>query len=351
MAYTTGAATDMGDLLTKLDAFLTGTPSSTVLGGYTQDDFDDGATTSTEGFAAWHKGSTGSGLWISMRWQADAPNNLAIYQALGHTASNDPGTHPDDSGNGYNTTTAYTDSLLDDERCCNDVGDGPFVSYHFFGDATLDYCYVVVEIASERFRHFGWGNLEKFNDWTGGEFCFGHYAREGTNNTPVQSTTTVLLDGLANSTSSTARRAATIHAEGLPNQGGSEKWLIHLGGAADLDSADRTDRAGETKRVTFGGARGGPIAHSLAQFQSDVATGHIPMYPMGIFLRDFTNEYIYILGKMPDVVGIDIKNFAAGQEITSGSDTWVVFPQAKRTEDNVTDRTYYQGFAYRKVTA
>jgi hypothetical protein len=340
MAYSTGSATDLGDLLTKLDTFL-------VANGWTQDDFDDGASVAAEGFANWTKNT----MSVGFKWVANAPNNMSIHQATAHTPAAFPGAHVNDSGNGFNSAFG-TDAQLDDERCVNDIGDGPFVSYHFFEqDASPAYVYVVVEIESEVFRHFGWGELNKFNDWTGGEFCFGHFAREGTNNNGVQTTSTCFLDGIFTSTGTTAKRAATIRAEGFPMQGGAEKWLIHIGGTSILDSADRLDTAGEIKRVSFGGSRGGPIAVGMGQFRSDIATGHIPMYPMVAFLRDFTSEFSYVLGSVPDIRGLDIRNFAAGQEITIGSDTWVVFPQTRRTEVNVNDRSYYQGFAYKKVTA
>lgn len=339
MAYQTGSATDLGDLLSTLDTFL-------VANGWTQDDFDDGASVASQGFAQWNKNS----MHIGMKWVANSPNNLSLHQALGNGGAVFPGAHTDDSGNGYNAAFG-SDAQLDDERCVNDIGDGPFLSYHFFeNDASPAYVHVVVEIESETYRHFGWGEMSKFNDWTGGEYCYGHFAFESTNADAVETTATVFCDGLFNSTGTTARRAATIHAEGLPMQGGSEKWLIAIGGATALDSADRTDSAGETKRVVFGGARSGPVAHALGQGRSDVSTGHVPLVPMSLFVRDFTNDYVYYLGELPDVRHVDMRNFSAAQEVTIGSDTWVLFPQVRRTETNVVGRTFYSGFAYKKVT-
>ena len=341
MAYSTGSATDLGDLLSKLDTFM-------VANGWTQDDFDDGVSTASEGFANWTKNT----MSIGMKWVASAPNNLSLHQALAYSGSGFPGTHTNDSGNGYNAAFG-SDALLDDERCVNDIGDGPFVSYHFFEqDSGPAYVHVVVEIESEVFRHFGWGEMEKFNDWTGGEYCFGHFQDEATNGSGVDTQTWVGMDGLQASVGTTSRRSATIHAEGLPHQGASEKWLQHSGGVTSFASqANWTDSAGESKRISFGGFRAGPVAFPLGDFQSDVATGHIPMYPWAIFTRDFTSSFAYFLGNIPDIRGIDMTNFAPGQEVTVGSDVWVVFPSARRTEDNVVNRTYYQGIAYKKVTA
>tara|TARA_R110002153_G_scaffold54447_4_gene151674 strand:- start:1081 stop:2106 length:1026 start_codon:yes stop_codon:yes gene_type:complete len=341
MAYSTGSATDLGDLLSKLDVFL-------VANGWTQDDFDDGATTAAEGFANWTKNT----MSIGMKWIANSPNNVSLHQALSYSGSGFPGTHTDDSGNGYNAAFG-TDALLDDERCINDMGDGPFVSYHFFEqDASPAYVHVVVEIASETFRHFGWGEMEKFNDWTGGEYCYGHFADEATNSTATDISAFVLFDGIQTSTGPTTRRSATIHAEGWAHQiAAGEKWMQHLGGRTSDEDSDDTDSAGEFKRITFGGYRGGPVAYSLGSFRSDVATGHIPMYPLAIFARDYANDFGFFMGNIPDIRGIDIFNFAPAQEVTIGSDVWVLFPQVRRTEDNVVGRTYYGGVAYKKVTA
>ena len=53
---------------------------------------------------------------------------------------------------------------------------------------------------------------------------------------------------------------------------------------------------------------------------------------------------------MPDARGINIRNFASKQEVTVGSDTWVLFPISKRTTAASTDTSYYSGVAYKKVT-
>lgn len=342
MAYSTGSATDLGDLLTKLDVFM-------VANGWTQDDFDDGATSASQGYAQWHKND----MHVGVKWVANDPIDMSIHQALGNGGSVFPGAHTDDSGNGYNAAFG-NNSSLDDERCVNKIGDGPFVSYHFFEqDASPAYVHVVVETQNEVFRHFGWGEMEKFNDWTGGEYAYGCYIEEGTGSSPNDTGHWLFFDGIQASTNSQTKRNATIHAEGLPHQGASEKWLHHSGGLTNDPSSDSDfdDTAGNTKRITFGGFRGGPTAYLMGQFRSDVATGHIPIYPLAIFTYDFSNNFCYFLGNIPDIRGIEVFNFAPGQEVTIGSDVWVVFPTARRTEDSVENRTYYQGVCYKKVTA
>ena len=350
MAYTTGSATNLDDLLDKLNTFMTGTPSTSIVGGWVRDDVNLGVADAAQGYMIWSKGT----LNIGVKWVHNAPNNMSIHQATAYAASGFPGAQTNDSGNGYNAAFG-TDAALEGERCVNTIGDGPFESYHFFGDATLNYVHVVVQTESEVFRHFGFGDLEKFNDWTGGEYCYGHWQYEtvGTNSHAIYGKTTCFLDGLFDDTTN-GFRAATVRATGLPHQGGSEMWLQCLGGVnpATWDPTDFPDTATFDKQQCSGGFRAGPVAWPLGQWRSDVATGHIPMYQFAVFTMGTVTATLsaYFLGNVPDIRGIEIFNFAAEQEVTIGSDTWVIFPMARRTADNVLNRTYYGGVAYRKVT-
>jgi len=345
MAYETSTASGMGDLLSKLSTFA-------VANGWTEDHIDDGVTVSTEGIFALSKGD----VYVSMKYAADSPNHMSLHQALGFiNTSTDPGDHTDDSGNGYNGASPYADASLDDERCVNDLGDGPYPSYHFFEkDSSPAYIHVVVQQETDVYRHFGFGTLDKFNDWTGGEYCYGHYHATGTSGltaTGVSTGHSVLLDGLNAISSATARRCATIHAESLPGQGGSEKWLQVCGLTSMTNSANWTDSAGEDKQVCSGGFRAGIVAPHLGNFVVDPTTGFLPTYAIEPVYVDATNSFAYPLGQLPDVLGISMHNLTPGQEITLGADTYVVFPAGRRGTALLDWRTYYQGIAYKKVTA
>lgn len=345
MAYQTGSATSMIDLLTKLSVFA-------VANGWTEDELDNGAGVAGEGRFALSKNN----IFVSFKWNATTPLHLSVHQATAYSGANHPGEHTNDSGNGYNDASGrYSNTNLLTERCVSDLGDGPFPSYYFFeNDASPAYLHVVVEKSSQTFRHFGMGEMEKFNDWTGGEYAYGHYHLEttGVNNIQGNNGNSCLLDGFFQTTGSgTAKRAATIRAEGFPHQGGSEKWLQCGGYTTFTSEANWRDTAGNIKRVANGGFRAGPLAYSIGQFSSNVTTGHIPLYALGLFLRDFTNSFVYFLGTVPDIRGVHLLELAAKQEVTIGSDTWVMFPTARRTNTDVENRTNFQGIAYKKVTA
>ena len=361
MAYTSGSAATWGAVMSALDTFMTGTPGSTVLGGFTQDDYDDGATTASEGYAAWHKDS----LYVGVKWIANDPQYMSIHQATGYTAGQYPGDHTGDSGNGYNDTVgsgtvfgvngSTGSSSLGSFRCINGIDETSPFNYYFFGDDTAEtYVHVVVEVATDTYRHFGWGNMDKFHDWTGGEYCYGHFQEEATNTTEGTDTgCQISFDGLSTTNvTSLQRRYATMRVTGFGHQDVGEVYM-QMGGSRTSDEGTHdTDTAGNYKRLMFGGFRGGPIAYLLGPYRADVATGHIPMYPFTVFARDYTtgDEKFYLMGKIPDTRGIDIYNFSPAQEVTIGSDTWQIFPASRRTEDAVEGRTYYQGIAYKKIT-
>ena len=103
----------------------------------------------------------------------------------------------------------------------------------------------------------------------------------------------------------------------------------------------------------FGGFRSG-WQSAFADLRASAATGYIPMYPFEIWTHDHGvvdgNRGVYYMGSVPDIRGVDIFNFSPEQEVTVGSDVWIFFPASRRTEDNIVNRTFYQGVAYKKIT-
>jgi len=148
--FETGTATGIADLLTKLGTFATA-----VAGVWVQDQLD-----TVGGSFALHKSTGGVEIWVSFRWDVATPQHLSVHQALGYTGGNQPGNHPNDSGNGYNANTSHVDTSLALERHVSDLGTGPFPSYFFFEDN--HYIHVVVEIVTDEFRHFGFGLLNPY---------------------------------------------------------------------------------------------------------------------------------------------------------------------------------------------
>lgn len=316
MAFQTGTATSLANLISTLDTFLTSN-------GWTQDQAD-----AAGGKYAWNKNSQ----YVQVRWDTGSPNNLGVYQSLAFDGTGtDPGNHTDDDGNGEVTGT---DANFPSGRYV-EITNGSSMEYWFFeNDANPHYVHIVLETGTNVYVHFGFGVLDKVGDWTGGEYAYGHNVNSDSNK---DTRNTYLLDGLKRL--GTAKHAATLHLEGFPDQAVAEKWGQIWGTSS---TTPPTDRAGEAKCFIQGGYRGGLQAAPFGFQAANAASGLVAMYPIVLYLVD--NSKIYLLGQMADVRGVSMKLFAPEQEITIGSDTWVVFPPNEKNSSS------NQGIAYKKVT-
>lgn len=333
MTFQTGAATDMVDLLSKLSTFATSTH-----GGWTQ-----GYLNTTNGWFELSKGS----LSVSFKWVPSSPQHLSVHQATAFVnTSTAPGKHTGDSNIGFNTTdTGYSNSNLTSERCVHELGDGPFPNYWFFADdVDNDYIHVVVESESTVFRHFGFGTLNKVGDnWTGGEYAYGHYKVQNTStNLAFNGTSnTFLLDD-----TSINDIGGTVRVSGIPNQAAGSKYGVCYASTGTLSSSDQD---GDPHSQIVGGARGA-LFKDFRTLSAGTGALHVPLIPIHVVLNDRTNKHLYLLGTQPDVFGMNIENFTPGAEFSIGSDTYIAFPAAQKTESATVNRTYHGGFAYRKVS-
>ena len=334
MTYETGTAVDLEDLLSKLNTFAVTTHGGGWAGYSTNPD-------ATNGWFELHKGS----LSFSAKYPVgETPVHMSAHQATGFVNdSTAPGKHTADSGNGYNAgDTGHTNANLDDERHVSDIGDGPFPTYRFFADDSPDYIHVAVEAETGRFRHFGFGNLEKLGDnWTGGEYVFAQFHDSSTSASPTLASHTCLLDALT----TTADRAATLRIGGLANIGAAV-WGVSAG---IVSASLGTDTAGNVRRQIHGGYRGGVTAKGLGSIIGTNSSGVVGLYPITAWYRDPNNARVQYLGHMPDVRGFNIRNFEPGEELVIGTDTWVLLPLSTKTLASVAGRSLYSGIAYKKV--
>lgn len=344
MAFLDTTTSSLSDLLDKLNTFL----GTTVGTWSTFRDAPNGE------FAA---RKTGSGFDIGFACQHDtaSPNSLGIYHFHGAAINtgNAMWAQNDDSGNGAASTSEA--SLALSRRVV--IGNTPLRMWVFEDD---HYFHAVVQTSTVTYRHFGAGLLTKYNDYTGGEYVYGHRQDNlfSGNNSFIVGNNTYLLSGQLRDTTpgilNAEDYAATIHVEGLDNQPGSGKYAVCMGtqGSTNLGQ----DRQGTPQdRIHFlGGFGGGPFERALSQYRGTKQRALNPMRPILPFYWNRTTDNIYgPMGEMPDVRGVNIKNFTAGEEVVIGSDTWVLFPISRNDgTDTVsgTTRTGYQGIAYKKVT-
>lgn len=340
MAYENATASSFTDLFDKLATFATAN-------GWTKNE-PAGLTSDRVFFSK-------NNVYVSFRWVTVSPTAVAIYQATGYTAGPAPGSQANDSGNGYVPGT-FTDANVKTSRCAYMTNSS--MTYWFFeNDSSPAYIHVVVTIdgtASNKFSHFGFGELVKQGTWTGGEYVYGHYYRTSAIGSGICSTdegSTWLLDGGLGSTTPTTWRtyAATLRMESLPGQAASTRWGLCYGG-----DTPGTDRGGNVRYNIQGGFRAGPVAATFGRFQTSQTTGLTAMYPINVYYdRGVVSSarQWYPLGYMADVRATDMTNYSEAQELTVGADTWVVFPASYKTATLAASSTAFTGIAYKKVTA
>lgn len=337
MANSSGTAADWDALVTALDTFA-------VANGWTQDEITLGDR------YALHKNN----VYVSMRWNTADPTNVAMFQALGWTSSTLPGNHPDDSG-----TPGTIDATPDnDDRGLGDLPGGPY-DYFFFADpgGPQEYIHVVLSASDGTYRHFGFGELDKFPNqsaWTGGEYLYGTNWREST--TLLQNTVPYgIFDGYYLS-SSPGNITATIHVEGLTGdyhrQDAATKWAA-VGGT--FFTSGNTDRAGNPRSSVIGAVRGGPVPYSWSWVVDNGVSDLNPIIPMHLWLaRNSENGPRHIqkaaclLGQAPDMGTMNIRNFVEGEEKTIDGDVWKFFPLVLKANSGV-NHTKNLGIAYKKI--
>lgn len=335
MAYETGSLDDTEDLIEKLFTFATGLTTTP----WTQDRLD-----LSDKEASLHRGD----VYVHFKWDTTIGKNIGLYQSLGYVSAGTAlDSHTHDSGNGLATIAAVAPTT---ERRCAFYNAGPYTAYHFFaGEGSNPYIHVVVEEAPGIFRHaFGFGNINKFNNWTGGEYLYGMYWYDNASyvDRPMSGQHTLLLDGEHVTYGSTQ---ATMHLEGIPNGPANHRWGLFQNGAVTGNDGD-----GNSRCQLYGCVRGGPWVRELSWIRASQLNSYKVLIPITVFYRDTadTPDELLMLGQMEDVAVVNIGNLSPGEEITVGSDTWKVFPWCRKQKlDAGTQESWHAGLAYKKITA
>src|SRR5690606_30071821 len=127
--------------------------------------------------------------FMAFRARGVASSGLAMFPGSGFDAATPcydqpggPGCYPnvlagaaDFITSGFNGGTGGSFPLR--APMLNELPTTPFLQHHLFAPPDGRYCYAAIQIATRRWRHFWFGNLDKFGGpaaFVGGEFCFGH---------------------------------------------------------------------------------------------------------------------------------------------------------------------------------
>lgn len=353
--YTTSTTSSVADFMTQLASFVVttmGWTGETVTGGTVTNGVDLAA-----GVAGWSIAAAGTNtndIQVAFQWDTASPNNLGIYQynhasgAGNFNNANAPYAQATDSGSGQQTTT---DSSLDDARYV-ELTSAPLQFWAFASSTPAKYVYVVVEISAGEYRHFGFGELLKFNDWDGGAFAYGWKHNTSASNMAVQATSYYLLDGYFRQTAQ-QDHMATINVENLPNQVASGMWAAVGSVEQHYQYSTGNDRQTSpiARAIMQGGFRQGLGSMYYGPFPASPISGMVPGYPILLTYVDTSlsvDDWYGPMGVMDGVRGVNIDQFAPAEDVTIGSVDWTIFPIKQKSGDSTSGGTGNAGIMYRK---
>lgn len=333
MAFQTGTSTSIENLLQQLSTFL-------QANGWTE----EFANTGDPGTIGFSKNS----IFVSMQYtEATDGGTMAMYQAgaADPSPTTEPWTATDDSGSGEDSTTP---SAFDNERCVN-VFAGPHTGFFFFeNDSGPAYIHVVVEVDAGRYRHFGFGEVDKIGDWSGGEYCYGHRWDQSTSNRIDQPSSGFHNIGM-DSVTFVGNSSATMRVSGYPGEPNvATEWAI-MG-----DTGGGLDTAGVARWRAFGGWRASREFSMWHGFRISLASAFKPLVPCPIELIDIVPapDLARRVGFQADVRMANIGNIEPGQIISISGDDWYFFPWVrKQFLENDTEESWNAGVAYRRENA
>lgn len=233
-------------------------------------------------------------------------NNTDVYLliSVGYDGALAPSAQPNPSG------SAVTNLLA-----------GPYTKLYLFADSSpSNYIHVAVETSGGIFRHMSFGMMDKLGTWTGGTYVDGTYWR---------------LDGQV------AYHWEQQHSALFCS---SSYYPYTICGSIRCDIAEDSVTNGFARlseRFSYRAYTGlfGNQSNSsngdgylTTQFYNRNAAPFSSQVTLGTILADVsrTGGFWSTLGAFPNVRYLNIANFAPGQEITIGTDTWKVFPMLRK---------------------
>ncbi|MGI9277957.1 MAG: hypothetical protein ACR2PT_24310, partial [Endozoicomonas sp.] len=348
MAYETGPANGVDDLLDKLRLFAIGL-------GWTVDRFDTtsvGTGTGTSNNGKWlqlHHADAGYHNRVSDNRIDDVATNsypkpyIHTFGATGvNTGSANYRDQPGASWQVSNkqTTSASFASTTNGLR-------GPFKAYHFFG--TSFYLHVVIEIVAGEYAHLGVGRLDKCGDYQGGEYGYGTSWYYYLNSTSAWSANAHDSDhgqpfDAYSSQTSIYRSVGYLR---LGHGDFNNEWARPYSGSNSTFSTI----SGPGRETSPHSYRRNPYA-TLWNCTPNITNGVSPFIPSLIMFQQ-RDKNCFTAGEVRDYRFVNMTNLVPGQVITLGSDQWLCFPikakGSKVIEAKGQVNSWRYGIAYRKV--
>lgn len=341
MAYDTGSATDTIDLVNKFATFV-------EANGWTRDSLANEA--SGRRYHA-HNGSQ----YVNMRGYLNETPSSSLMEDNGTGFQNPPAgcySVALNIGTAYNGANPWFQQTGAATRSGEYTTVGislltASMTYHFFTQNSGDQVFAVVEYASGKYQWFGFGVMEKYGSWTGGEFMFGSTRGVG-------ATISSRIGGPYKYHQTSTRATIMQDNSGIPSHA-----------TVDVDSETGWHEA-------LSGDNSTPSARRLIDINSRVHAALDNTSPNSVnAVAPFMPYKIYVsrsaasgmasgaglgftpLGEIPGFYSCWIENFVPAQQVTLGSDDYRVFPWcgkgATETDFNTSTRlSAFYGFAIKE---
>lgn len=304
MDYETGIASSPLDLLNKLATFA-GAHGWDALSSATANSYVFATETGPEVFAGVLANST---EWITRG-------------ARGHNAGVAYDAQPGNAGQSH----------------VMNLGAGPFTAYHFFVGEEDGYphIHVVVEVSALQFRHWTLGSLVKFGTWDGGTISDSTLLSDNslTRHVPESSSHRHICDASYGSNAS-----AHLY---IDYDAKVDNWQM-------IGTANTTTTTHGTGSTRSNGIRAGiqDVGYQRWNFRT-------PMWPLEYFVNR-ASSLKSAAGRIPNMRGINVTNFAEGDITVLGSDEWMIFPVFRRqiaAVPNTEVSSGVYGYAYLKSSS
>ena len=333
MAFQTGTSTSIENLLQQLSTFL-------QANGWTE----DYAVTGDPGTIAFSKNS----MFVSFQYSESAQSEglMSHYSAKANDTVDTtmPWLSTDDSGSGE-PSNILTNL---DRRLTTNNWAGPHTAFFFFeNDASPAYVHIVVEVDAGRYRHLGFGEIDKVGDWTGGEYTYGTF------NFPGADDPKSAFSGFG-ADSARTQGGANVGAVMRIEDHVDEPDPATLWGTWHGANSNGLDSNAIARFRLQGGHRYSPEFGAQYWIRASEANAFKPMAPISVFAIDTVPvpDKMYLLGYFADQRMVNIGNIDPGQIISIAGDDWYFFPwiRKRNLQDN-TEESRNLGIAYRRENA
>lgn len=304
-----------------------------------------------------HKGTVGSPAepFIYIRTR---DSNFWLMTGLGINLSEEIFDQPDNPCNGPASTAWGNPGNAGTGNNACPIFKGQttaFAGHHLFTNAAGDYIHGVAQLGAREWRHFHFGKMpqaNKYGTFVGGTYCYADWWDKSA--TEITDPSSAGHQGLCGAYGDNAvgrfHKGGFFHCEGLT---AGIKWHGRQFATATSQSESVGKSVGNVNNsgyligthYTLGAQRSfsGGLGSAL---QASLIARTVPLIPVTISIRTnfLGNVGQAVVGTLPDVFYVNMREFAAGETITIGSDSYVVFPYTNNDIVNTVNGDPYSGY-------